>query len=46
MTFLVCEDGSEYTDRFTRFLGGQYRFLRAGHFALSRRPSHGDEIFI
>jgi hypothetical protein len=33
VTFLVCEDGSEYTDRFTRFLGGQFRFLRAGHFA-------------
>lgn len=33
MTFLVCEDGSEYTDRFTRFLGGQFRFARAGHFA-------------
>ena len=33
MTFLVCEDGTEYTDRFTRFLGGQFRFLRAGHFA-------------
>jgi hypothetical protein len=33
MTFLVCEDGSEYTDRFKRFLGAQFRFLRAGHFA-------------
>lgn len=33
MTFLVCEDGTEYTDRFTRFLGGQFRFRRAGHFA-------------
>ncbi len=33
MTFVVCEDGSEYTDRFTRFLGGQFRFVRAGHFA-------------
>ena len=32
MTFLVCEDGTEYTDRFTRFLGGQFRFVRAGHF--------------
>src|SRR5882724_157529 len=29
MTFLVCEDGSEYTDRFKRFLGAQFRFLRA-----------------
>jgi hypothetical protein len=33
MTFLVCEDGSEYTDRFRRFLGAQFRFARAGHFA-------------
>jgi hypothetical protein len=33
MTFLVCEDGSEYTERFTRFLGGQFRFARTGHFA-------------
>ena len=33
VTFLVCEDGTEYTDRFRRFLGGQFQFLRAGHFA-------------
>jgi hypothetical protein len=33
VTFLVCEDGSEYTDRFSRFLGAQFRFARAGHFA-------------
>ena len=32
MTFVVCEDGSEYTDRFTRFLGGEFVFVRAGHF--------------
>jgi hypothetical protein len=31
--FLVCEDGTEYTDRFTRFLGGEFRFVRSGHFA-------------
>ena len=33
MTFLVCEDGSEYTERFRRFLGAQFQFVRAGHFA-------------
>jgi hypothetical protein len=33
MTFLVCEDGSEYTERFTRFLGARFRFRRATHFA-------------
>jgi hypothetical protein len=40
MTFVVCEDGSEYTDRFTRFLGGQFQFVRAGHFqqALALAP--------
>lgn len=26
--FLVCEDGHEYTDRFERFLGRDFRFLR------------------
>ena len=26
--FLVCEDGHEYTDRFQRFLGRDFRFLR------------------
>ena len=33
MTFVVCEDGAEYTERFSRFLGSQFRFVRAGHFA-------------
>jgi hypothetical protein len=33
MTFLVCEDGSEYTERFQRFLGAEFQFARAGHFA-------------
>src|SRR5204862_8249225 len=41
VTFLVCEDGSEYTDRFTRFLGAHFQFARAGHFAeaLALAPS-------
>jgi len=26
--FLVCEDGHEYTERFQRFLGRDFRFLR------------------
>jgi hypothetical protein len=26
--FLVCEDGEEYTQRFERFLGREFRFLR------------------
>jgi hypothetical protein len=27
--FLVCEDGHEYSERFERFLGREFRFLRA-----------------
>ena len=32
MKILVCEDGSEYTERFRRFLGGEFEFVRAAHF--------------
>jgi hypothetical protein len=28
--FVVCEDGHEYTERFDRFLGSTFRFVRAG----------------
>jgi len=31
--FLVCEDGGEYTERFRRFLGAQFEFVRARSFA-------------
>src|SRR3954468_8188195 len=33
MKVLICEDGSEYTERFTRFLGAEFEFVRAAHFA-------------
>jgi len=33
MTLIVCEDGTEYTERFQRFLGGEFHFVRAAHFA-------------
>jgi hypothetical protein len=33
VTLLVCEDGTEYTERFQRFLGAEFRFVRAAHFA-------------
>jgi len=33
MKILVCEDGSEYTERFRRFLGSEFEFVRAAHFA-------------
>jgi hypothetical protein len=32
-TFLVCEDGAEYTERFRRFLGADFAFERATCFA-------------
>jgi len=31
--FVVCEDGTEYVDRFQRLLGLRFRFVRAGSFA-------------
>jgi hypothetical protein len=30
--FVVCEDGTEYVDRFQRLLGLRFRFVRAGSF--------------
>jgi hypothetical protein len=39
-TLVVCEDGSEYSDRFRRFLGGEFEFVRAANFpeALAAAP--------
>jgi hypothetical protein len=37
MTFVICEDGTEYTERFQRFLGKEFQFARAGHFAEALR---------
>ena len=34
--FVVCEDGSEYLDRFRRFLGREFHFLAARDFAAAR----------
>jgi hypothetical protein len=31
--FVVCEDGTEYVDRFARLLGARFDFVRAGSFA-------------
>jgi hypothetical protein len=44
--FLVCEDGDEYIQRFQRFLGHEFRFLRTSsgaeaHAALAREPISG-----
>jgi hypothetical protein len=33
MKVVVCEDGNEYTERFRRFLGGEFEFVRAAGFA-------------
>jgi hypothetical protein len=43
MKVLICEDGSEYTERFKRFLGGEFEFARAAHFAeaLALAPGAG-----
>ena len=44
---LVCEDGHEYTERFTRFLGAQFEFVRAASFseALAAAPACGALLF-
>ncbi len=34
--FVVCEDGSEYVDRFRRFLGESFDFVAAADFASAR----------
>ena len=33
---VVCEDGHEYSERFTRLLGGEARFIRAPDLAAAR----------
>jgi hypothetical protein len=39
--FVVCEDGSEYMDRFARFLGDDFAFVRAADFAGARDAAPG-----
>ncbi len=41
MTLLIVEDGSEYTERFRRFLGGEFEFAKAGHFAEALARARG-----
>jgi hypothetical protein len=33
MTVLICEDGQEYSERFSRFLGAEFSFSRAESFS-------------
>jgi len=40
-TFLVIEDGTEYIQRFRRFLGESFDFLPAGDFAAARAAAAG-----
>jgi len=46
MKVVVCEDGSEYTDRFRRFLGAQFGFARAGHFAEALLLANGADALL
>jgi hypothetical protein len=39
--FVVCEDGSEYLDRFRRFLGDAFTLLPARDFATARAAATG-----
>jgi hypothetical protein len=40
-TFVVCEDGHEYSQRFARLLGGGFTFVRAGDFAAALAFAQG-----
>jgi hypothetical protein len=39
--FVVCEDGREYLDRFTRFLGDDFAFVPAPDFEAARAAAAG-----
>jgi hypothetical protein len=39
--FVVCEDGTEYVDRFRKFLGESFDFVPAGDFAAARAALTG-----
>ena len=41
--FVVCEDGTEYIDRFRRFLGQSFDFVPAPDFASARRSVGGTD---
>ena len=40
-TFIVCEDGTEYLDRFQRFLGDAFTLIPARDFAAARDAAPG-----
>ena len=39
--FVVCEDGTEYLERFRRFLGADFAFVAAGDFESARTLAGG-----
>jgi hypothetical protein len=39
--FVVCEDGTEYLDRFSRFLGDDFTFVAAADFESARASAAG-----
>ena len=41
--FVVCEDGREYLDRFTRFLGDDFAFVAAQDFESARAAVTGSD---
>jgi hypothetical protein len=43
-TFVVCEDGDEYTQRFERFLGREFRFERAADGAEAEQAARANRI--
>jgi hypothetical protein len=45
--FVVCEDGTEYLDRFRRFLGDAFAFTPAGDFAAAlAAAAHADGLLL
>jgi hypothetical protein len=45
--FVVCEDGTEYLDRFRRFLGDSFAFTPAGDFAAAlAAAAHADGLLL
>jgi hypothetical protein len=40
-TFVVCEDGHEYSQRFVRLLGSSFQFVRAGDLAQALVATRG-----
>ncbi|MCA1826350.1 MAG: hypothetical protein ABR567_15510 [Myxococcales bacterium] len=41
MKLVVCEDGNEYSERFRRFLGEEFEFVRAANFGEALKAAAG-----